>query len=171
MNCEQKVLEATLNAHLSPLGFRRRGRNWVRESHDLYSVVNLQSSEWGAGDYVNVGFARLERVEGVWLPENKCEIRFRAESLNSLSREDIDAGGSEVTTSAHQAECAREGAAPSSGATRVGMALAELMTVVVAVSDLTTAIGDLLSDRIFIGREIRDELFAGRKDSGRRGDE
>ncbi|WP_079576789.1 DUF4304 domain-containing protein [Krasilnikoviella flava] len=152
MDRAQDDFYVDLDATLRALGFTRRGMNWVRRSGDLYSVVNLQKSEWGAGRYVNIGFARASTTEGGWLPESKCEIRFRAGALLGSS-----GGGNSNVEIGHIATGPDSRPAPISQLP-VTRALTDLMTAVTEVRDLPAALRDLVSDRVFVRRGMREVL-------------
>lgn len=73
-----------LTETLSGIGFRRRGLSWHRAGPMLYSIVNLQSSNWGPQFYVNFGFSVAKLAVNGWIPESKCMLRFRIEAIQNI---------------------------------------------------------------------------------------
>lgn len=67
------------------LGFKRRGnRNWVRRTPDLVQLVNLQLSQWAAGEnYLNFAVWPLALGEPPSIAESKFLFRIRAEDLGA----------------------------------------------------------------------------------------
>lgn len=49
-----KRLEAEFDGILKPLGFSKKGKHWVRETAQCFSIVSLQKSQWGEQFYVNL---------------------------------------------------------------------------------------------------------------------
>lgn len=83
---EEVVLVETFDQKLKPSGFRKSKRNFYRFGQSLYSVLNLQHSQLYGAWFVNFGFSPLTQADGKFLPENKCMVRFRAESVSAISR-------------------------------------------------------------------------------------
>lgn len=53
---EKKDLIKLLDDIFIPLGFKRKGNNWVFNGDELSKVVNLQKSNYSNAFYVNYGF-------------------------------------------------------------------------------------------------------------------
>jgi len=53
---EKKDLVKLLDDIFKPLGYTRKGNNWVINSEELVRVVNLQRSNFGQFFYLNYGF-------------------------------------------------------------------------------------------------------------------
>ncbi len=53
---ENKDLKEEISKVLFPLGFKRKGNNWIQETIQLYRIVNLQKSYYGNFYYINYGF-------------------------------------------------------------------------------------------------------------------
>lgn len=70
---------------LAPLGLKRRSNSWYRAGKDVYAVVSLQRSSWDSSVYVNVGFSPVEQADRGWLPDSKCQVRFRVDAVRSVS--------------------------------------------------------------------------------------
>lgn len=49
-------LKTLMDELLRPLGFRRKGNNWVAKGDPIERVVNLQRSRFGNSYYVNYGY-------------------------------------------------------------------------------------------------------------------
>ena len=52
----KKDLIELLNEIFKPLGFKRKGNNWVQNGDRLVKVINLQKSNFGNYFYINYGF-------------------------------------------------------------------------------------------------------------------
>ncbi len=147
------ILLEALNEVFKPLGFRKKSTSWYRVSGDLYCVVGAQGSRWDGSCYVNVGFAPVVNVKAGWLPESKCLVRFRADAIISISREDLDLLSGE--------------AAETSGGDDLRVGLVEKIATPVAravnpiesIQDLKSLLRTGVSDQVFIHREIRGELL------------
>lgn len=53
---ESKELLKKINVDLKPLGFKRKGNNWLYETTELFKVINLQKSNFSKLYYINYGF-------------------------------------------------------------------------------------------------------------------
>lgn len=77
-----KRLEAEFNRILKPLGFSKKGKHWVREAAQCFSLVSLQKSQWGEQFYVNLGAFVKELDPQVTAPkESQCHLRVRLTHL------------------------------------------------------------------------------------------
>jgi hypothetical protein len=79
-----KVLDSLLLSE----SFRRRSHNWYRVADRIYAVVNLQESSFDDACYVNIGFSLADDASNGWIPEQKCQVRFRAEALHAITPAD-----------------------------------------------------------------------------------
>lgn len=52
----KKDLIALFNKVLSPLGYKRKGNNWIKSNNELYKVINLQKSYYSNLFYINYGY-------------------------------------------------------------------------------------------------------------------
>ncbi|MFE1691611.1 DUF4304 domain-containing protein [Streptomyces albidoflavus] len=147
------ILLEALNEIFKPLGFKKKAANWYRVSGDLYCIVGVQESRWDESCYVNIGFAPAVNAKTGWLPESKCLVRFRADAITSISREDLD--------------LLSEGAAKVSGEDDLRVGLIEKIATPVAravnpienIQALKSLLRASVSDQVFIHREIRGELL------------
>jgi hypothetical protein len=53
---EKKDLIKLLDHIFLPLGFKRKGNNWVLNGEELSKIVNLQKSNYGNSFYINYGY-------------------------------------------------------------------------------------------------------------------
>jgi len=53
---EKKDLVNILSEMLFPMGFKRKGNNWVINGDVMTKIVNLQKSQFGNLYYVNYGY-------------------------------------------------------------------------------------------------------------------
>ncbi|PWI12598.1 hypothetical protein DI272_43830 [Streptomyces sp. Act143] len=148
------ILVEALNEVFKPLGFRKKSTNWYRVSGDLYCVVSVQDSSWDESCYVNIGFAPAAKVKASWLPESKCLVRFRADTITSISREGLDLLSGEV------AEAGGEGGLRVALVEKVASPVARAVNSIDNIQGLTSLLRTSISDQVFIHREIRDELLA-----------
>jgi hypothetical protein len=139
-------VDGVLTQELVPLGFRRRGRSWYRTRCPVYAVVSLQRSSWGSSVYVNVGFSPVEQADRGWIPESKCQVRFRVDAVRAVSAagltllDDAAAGQEE--------RVGREVIAP----------LVEILQRVVDLESLGQVIRFDLSAKVMIHRDIRARI-------------
>lgn len=147
------ILLEALNEVFKPLGFRKKSANWYRVSGDLYCVVGVQESRWDESCYVNVGFAPAVNVKAGWLPESKCLVRFRADAITSISREDLDLLSGEVT------ETSEEDGLRADLVEKIATPVARAVNPVESIQGLKSLLRTSVSDQVFIHREIRGELL------------
>lgn len=53
---EKKDLITFLDSIFSPLGFKRKGNNWVINGNEINKIINLQKSQYGNAFYINYGY-------------------------------------------------------------------------------------------------------------------
>lgn len=53
----KKDLIACISEVFLPIGFKRKGNNWVRSGKELSKIVNLQKSNFGNNFYINYGYS------------------------------------------------------------------------------------------------------------------
>ncbi|MFF4442609.1 DUF4304 domain-containing protein [Streptomyces sp. NPDC001621] len=147
------ILLEALNEVFKPLGFRKKSANWYRVSGDLYCVVGVQESRWDESCYVNVGFAPAVNVKAGWLPESKCLVRFRADAITSISREDLD------LLSGQAAEASGEDALRVGLVEKIATPVARAVNPIESIQGLKSLLRTSVSDQVFIHREIRGELL------------
>ncbi|MEU2747851.1 DUF4304 domain-containing protein [Streptomyces collinus] len=147
------ILLEALNEVFKPLGFRKKSANWYRVSGDLYCVVGVQESHWDESCYVNVGFAPAVNVKAGWLPESKCLVRFRADAITSISREDLD------LLSGRAAETSGEDDLRVGLVEKIATPVARAVNPIESIQGLKSLLRTSVSDQVFIHREIRGELL------------
>lgn len=147
------ILLEALNEVFKPLGFRKKSANWYRVSGDLYCVVGVQESHWDESCYVNVGFAPAVNAKAGWLPESKCLVRFRADAITSISREDLD------LLSGQAAEAQGEDSLRMSLVQKIAAPVARAVNPIESIQGLKSLLRTSVSDQVFIHREIRGELL------------
>lgn len=136
-----------------PLGFRKKSANWYRVSGELYCVVGLQKSSWDESFYVNVGFSLAEKVKTGWLPESRCLVRFRVDSIASISEDGLRLLSGEVT------EGGKESEFRVSLVERIVVPVALVVGPIGTLDDLKSLLQSGVSGQVFIHREIRDVLL------------
>jgi hypothetical protein len=63
-------------------GFIRRGkRNWIRQSHDVFQLINVQKSQYSDTEYVNIAFWPHIAGSAKTLSEHKFPLRGRVENV------------------------------------------------------------------------------------------
>lgn len=149
------ILLEALNEVFKPLGFRKKSANWYRVSGDLYCVVGVQESRWDESCYVNVGFAPAVNVKAGWLPESKCLVRFRADAITSISREDLDLLSGEAPATSGEDDL-RVGLVE-----KIATPVARAVNSIENIQGLKSLLRTSVSDQVFIHREIRGELLEG----------
>ncbi|WP_078883579.1 DUF4304 domain-containing protein [Streptomyces sp. CNQ431] len=147
------VLLEALNEVFKSLGFRKKSANWYRVSGDLYCIVGVQESRWDESCYVNVGFTPAVNVEAGWLPESKCLVRFRADAITSISREDLDLLSGEAVKASGEDDL-RVGLLE-----KIANPTARAVDPIENMQDLKSLLRTSVSDQVFIHREIRGELL------------
>ncbi|MET7361772.1 DUF4304 domain-containing protein [Streptomyces sp. NPDC005562] len=145
------LLEA-FNEVFKPLGFRKKSASWYRVSGDLYCVVAVQESSWDESCYVNVGFAPAAHVKAGWLPEVKCLVRFRADAITSISREDLD------LLCGQAAETCGEDFLRMGLVEKIATPVARAVNPIGSIQGLKSLLRSRVSDQVFIHREFRGEL-------------
>ena len=86
---------------LIPVGFKRKGKNWVINHQELTKIVNLQQSNFGNSFYINFGFIikKLKLNEGIdvyhRLRQSKSSTSNSVTDLLNLDFEISDAARSE----------------------------------------------------------------------------
>lgn len=149
----QSGLTAILGGALKPMGFRRRRYNWSRAGGSLYSIVNVQKSEWGdTVCYVNLGFSPADRVADGWQAENKCHVRFRFDALLSTLPEDLR------LLDQDRADDMGVSAWEMAVADRIAQPIARLLACAHEVSDLRNLLHSKVSARVFLDRDMRELL-------------
>ncbi|MQS07542.1 DUF4304 domain-containing protein [Streptomyces alkaliphilus] len=145
----QSAVVRVVDESIKPLGFQRRGHSWYRITSDLYSVINVQKSRWSESCYINIGFSPSGQVENLWLPESRCQVRFRLDSLKRITREGLLLleGGTdqEVKLRASLVE-------------KIGNPLAQFVVGVTNLDDLRGALNSDVTGNVFIHGEIRPLL-------------
>lgn len=53
---EKKDLISLLDIIFIPLGFKRKGNNWVQNGSELSKIINLQKSNYSNAFYINYGY-------------------------------------------------------------------------------------------------------------------
>lgn len=53
---EKKDLMNLLDSLLTPIGFKRKGNNWVINGDEVNRIINLQKSQYGNSFYINYGY-------------------------------------------------------------------------------------------------------------------
>ncbi|WP_158257112.1 DUF4304 domain-containing protein [Kineococcus xinjiangensis] len=145
-------LSAVFGKPLKDLGFRRRRRSWYRLGPALYSVLNLQASEWDSTVYLNLGFSPAASVVGDWLPERKCMVRFRAERILEVPLEGIRLLDGEALA-AVGAQAWRDAVAQQVAGPVVGM-----LDRVVDLPRLRHALDAEVSPHVMVRAEVRQLL-------------
>jgi hypothetical protein len=59
---EKKDLIKLLDEIFLPLGFKKKGNNWIFNGIDINKVINLQKSNFGNSYYINFGYI-IKRLE------------------------------------------------------------------------------------------------------------
>ncbi|MFE7500528.1 DUF4304 domain-containing protein [Streptomyces albidoflavus] len=147
------VLLEAFNEVFKSLGFRKKSANWYRVSGDLYCIVGVQESRWDESCYVNVGFTPAVNVKAGWLPESKCLVRFRADAITSISREDLD------LLSGEAAKASGEDDLWVGLLEKIANPAARAVDPVENMQNLKSLLRTSVSDQVFMHREIRGELL------------
>src|SRR6478609_7626979 len=147
------VLLEAFNEVFKSLGFRKKSANWYRVSGDLYCIVGVQESRWDESCYVNVGFTPAVNVKAGWLPESKCLVRFRADAITSISREDLDLLSGEAAKASGEDDL-RVGLLE-----KIANPAARAVDPVENMQNLKSLLRTSVSDQVFIHRKIRGELL------------
>ncbi|MDH6434801.1 hypothetical protein M2158_003278 [Streptomyces sp. SAI-144] len=148
----QSALAGVISEAVGILGFKRRGGSWYRHSEDLYSIVSIQKSKWDNSCYLNIGFMPDSEIEGPWMPESKCWVRFRFDSLNSVSVDDAQLLAEDASRDSSDSEL------QSLLVDRVATPVARLFGGVVNLTSLKVALESQIAKRVFVHREMRELL-------------
>ncbi|BBJ46895.1 hypothetical protein SSPO_096130 [Streptomyces antimycoticus] len=148
----QSAVVRVIGGAVKPLGFQRHGHSWYRVISDLYAVINVQKSRWDESCYVNIAFSPASQAENSWLPESKCQVRFRLDSLKSVTPEGLlllrGDSGREVAEVEFR----------SSLAGKIGTPVAQFMSGITGLGDLKDALDSAVTERVFVHREMRSLL-------------
>lgn len=147
----QNAVVRVIGEALKPLGFQRHGHSWYRVTSDLYAVINVQKSRWDESCYVNIAFSPAGQSENAWIPESKCQVRFRLDSLKSIPPEALLLLG-ETTGEID------EHALRSSLAERIGAPIAQFMRGITSIDELKGVLDSKVTERVFVHREMRSLL-------------
>jgi hypothetical protein len=86
---EKQVLIGLIDKLLQPIGFKRKGNNWLYQGDELCKVVNLQKSNFENSYYLNYGFiikgiplSTLSHVGKRLAGTNKTEFERITDLLN-----------------------------------------------------------------------------------------
>lgn len=145
-------VEELLRSNLKEWGFRKRGGSYYRTTGaGLYMVVAIQNSAWGDSKYLNFGYADSSLAVSGWLPENRCQLRFRLNAVTGVTDEMLtlfESGGGEGSPSAVDG-------------------LFELIRPLLMIEswqDVRSFVGDRVSaTRIFVHRDVRAFMSAGQE--------
>ena len=79
---EKRELINFLNEILAPLGYKKKGNNWMQPSIELIKVINLQKSNYGNLFYINYGFI-IKNLELTTVShfENRLASNIKEEQL------------------------------------------------------------------------------------------
>ncbi|WP_410792411.1 DUF4304 domain-containing protein [Kribbella sp. C-35] len=148
----QDELAEVVSADLARLGFGRRSNSWYRAGKYVYAVVSLQRSSWDSSVYVNVGLSPVEQANRGWLPESKCQVRFRADAIRSVSPAGLallsEAGLSSAGHEDWQERVRRDLIDP----------LVQILERVVDLESLGQIVRSELSAKVMVHRDIRAAL-------------
>lgn len=145
-------VEDLLRSRLKEWGFRKRGQSYFHTTNaGLYVVVAVQNSAWGESKYLNFGYADSSLAVSGWLPENRCQLRFRLNAVTGVTVEMLtlfEAGGGEISPSVVDGL----------------FALVRPLLAVESWQDVRNLVGDRISaTRIFIHRDVRAFMSAGQE--------
>ena len=72
----KKDLVIFLNELFTPLGFKKKGNNWVSNGKEVSRIINLQKSQFGNSFYINYGYIlRSLQLEG-WATHVEDRLGF-----------------------------------------------------------------------------------------------
>ncbi|MGV9853618.1 DUF4304 domain-containing protein [Streptomyces sp. NPDC003442] len=148
----QSAVVRVIGEAVKPLGFQRRGHSWYRVTSDLYAVINVQKSRWDESCYVNIAFSPASQAEDSWLPESKCQVRFRLNSLKSITPEGL------LLLEENSRQEIGEGEFQSSLVEKIGTPIAQFMDDVTRLGDLKDALDSGVTEKVFVHREMRSLL-------------
>ncbi|MFI9487672.1 DUF4304 domain-containing protein [Promicromonospora sp. NPDC052451] len=76
---------ARLGQEMKSLGYRKRGSSYFRISAGgLYAIISVQKSAWDSVEYLNFGYAEGASAESGWIPESRCQVRFRLDAVRGV---------------------------------------------------------------------------------------
>jgi len=81
---EKKDLVKLLDDIFVPLGFKRRGNNWVSNGNELSKLINLQKSNYSNSFYINYGYI----IKGIELTTT-THVENRLASINKEEQKRI----------------------------------------------------------------------------------
>ena len=89
---EKKDLVNILNEMLTPIGFKKKGNNWVINGSMITKIVNLQKSQFGNVYYINYGYILQALPLGVFRThvENRVGFSTKEENLRLHELLDLD---------------------------------------------------------------------------------
>ncbi len=93
---QNENLKQLLTDVFIPLGFKRKGNNWILENTELIKTINLQKSNFSNSYYINYGFTvkglQLKTGVHVWnrLHGNNVDEGFRIRDLLDLENNIAD---------------------------------------------------------------------------------
>ncbi|MEU7365894.1 DUF4304 domain-containing protein [Streptomyces hygroscopicus] len=148
----QSAVVRVIGEAVKPLGFQRHGHSWYRVTSDLYAVINVQKSRWDESCYVNIAFSPVSQAENSWLPESKCQVRFRLDSLKSVTPEGLRLLGVDSGREVSEVEFR------SSLASKIGTPIAQFMSRITGLDDLKDALDSVVTERVFVHRGMRSLL-------------
>lgn len=148
----QSAVVRVVGEAVKPLGFQRRGHSWYRVTSDLYAVINVQKSRWDESCYVNIAFSPASEAEHSWLPESKCQVRFRLDSLKSITPEGL------LLLEGGSGQGISESELQSSLLEKIGTPIAQFMADVTWLGDLKRVLDSDVTEKVFVHREMRSRL-------------
>ncbi|MBD3007556.1 DUF4304 domain-containing protein [Streptomyces sp. 5-10] len=148
----QSTVVRVIGEAVKPLGFQRHGHSWYRVTLNLYAVISVQKSRWDESCYVNIAFSPASQAENSWLPESKCQVRFRLDSLKSVTSEGLFLLGADSGREVSEVEFR------SSIASKIGTPIAQFMSGITGLGDLKDALDSAVTERVFVHREMRSLL-------------
>lgn len=82
---DRKDLASILSDFLEPLGFKKKGNNWVSNGEEVNRIINLQKSQFGNSFYINYGYI----VNSLPLNDWKTHVEMRLGSYDKVENERI----------------------------------------------------------------------------------
>jgi hypothetical protein len=87
---EKKDLVNILSEMFSPIGFKRKGNNWVINRGVMTKIVNLQKSQFGNVFYINYGYILQALPLGIFKTHVENRIAFSTKEENLRLHELLD---------------------------------------------------------------------------------
>ena len=81
---EKKDLVNLLDTIFIPLGFKRKGNNWVQNGSELSKIINLQKSNYSNAFYINYGYV----IKCLELTTN-THIENRLASIDNVEQKEL----------------------------------------------------------------------------------